>query len=51
MYVCRRCGRMFEDNSVKDVRRWMVANLDADVLPEYDMVWDRTRKWEPPDSR
>jgi hypothetical protein len=45
-----KCRRLFEDRSVKDVSRWMVANLDADVLPDYDMVWDRTRKWEQPRS-
>jgi hypothetical protein len=23
------------------------AHLDAEVWPDYDMVWDRTKKWEP----
>ncbi len=50
IHVCGRCRRRFEDNSVTDVPRWMVANLDAEVLPDYDMVWDRTREWEPPNS-
>jgi hypothetical protein len=48
IHVCGRCRRLFEDNSVTDVPRWIVANLDAGVLPDYDMVWDRTRGWEPP---
>lgn len=48
LHVCGKCWRMFEDNSVTDVPRWMVANLDAQVWPDYDMVWDRKRKWEPP---
>ena len=51
IHVCGKCRRLFEDRSVKDVPRWMVANLDADVLPDYDMVWDRTKKWEPPGER
>lgn len=50
IHVCGRCRRLFEDNSVTDVPSWMVANLDAEVLPDYDTVWDRTRKWEPPHS-
>jgi hypothetical protein len=50
IHVCGNCHRLFEDRSVKDVSRWMVANLDAQVLPDYEMVWDRTRTWEPPRS-
>jgi hypothetical protein len=51
LHACGECRRLFEDDSVKDVAGWMVANLDADVLPAYDMVWDRPRKWEPPGER
>ena len=51
IHTCGRCRRLFGDRSVKDMPRWMVANLDADVLPDYDMVWDRTKKWEPPGER
>ena len=47
-HICRECGRMFEDESVRDVPTWMVMNLDAEVLPDFDMVWDRLKKWEPP---
>jgi hypothetical protein len=50
IHVCGRCRRLFEDRSVKDVPGWMASNLDAEVLPDYDMVWDRTREWEPPRS-
>jgi hypothetical protein len=46
--VCGRCRRLFEDNSVTDVAKWMVTNLDAEVWPDFDMVWDRARPWEPP---
>jgi hypothetical protein len=50
IYTCGKCRRLFEDRSVKGVARWMVANLDAEVWPDYDMVWDRTTAWEPPES-
>jgi hypothetical protein len=50
LHLCGRCRRLFEDRSVNNVPRWMVANLDADVLPDYDMIWDRTKTWEPPES-
>ena len=39
---------MFEDKSVRDVPRWMVANLDAELWPAYDMVWGNQVKWKPP---
>jgi len=44
----RGCRRVFEDGSVKDVPRWMVTHLDAEVLPDYDVVWDRTKQWKSP---
>lgn len=50
IHVCGRCKRVFEDRSVEDVPRWIVANLDAEVLPDYDMVWSQTREWELPHS-
>ena len=50
IHACWRCRRLFEDRSVTDVSRWLVANLDTGVWPDYDMVWDRTREWEPPRS-
>jgi hypothetical protein len=46
--VCPVCRRSFEDRSVGDVGKWIVKNLEAEVWPDYDMVWDRTREWEPP---
>jgi hypothetical protein len=48
VHTCGECRSLFEDRSVNDVPRWIVANLDAEVWPDYDMVWDRTRTWEPP---
>jgi hypothetical protein len=35
LHVCVGCRRLFEDYSIRDMRRWMVANLDADVLPDF----------------
>ncbi len=46
--ICPECRRLFEDRSIKDVEKWIVANLDEEVWPDYEMVWDRTRPWEPP---
>jgi hypothetical protein len=40
-FVCQNCRRVFVDDSVKDVGGWMVANLDADVQPEAEMVWGK----------
>jgi len=48
IHVCGRCRRLFEDRSVTDVPRWMVANLDAEVWPVFDMVWGNLVKWKPP---
>jgi hypothetical protein len=49
VHACGRCRRLFEDRSVKDVSRWMVANLDAEVWPVYDMMWGNTVRWKPPE--
>lgn len=38
--VCGECRRSFRDETV-DVKAWMVANLDVDVLPEFEMVWGK----------
>jgi hypothetical protein len=46
--ICPACRRLFEDRSIGDVERWVVANLDEKVWPDYEMVWHRTREWEPP---
>ena len=49
--MCPLCRRLFEDHSIGDVGKWIVKNLDAEVWPDYDMVWDRTRAWEPPEDQ
>ena len=41
LHVCGACQRSFRDESVKDVRQWIVANLDAEARPDAEMVWDR----------
>jgi len=46
--VCGACCRSFQDDSVKDVRRWVEANLDADFQPDFEIVWDRRVRLEPP---
>jgi hypothetical protein len=44
VHVCRTCRRSFMDDGVKDVGQWIVANLDVDVQPEFEMVWGRRVK-------
>jgi len=46
VHVCGACYRSYRDESVKDVASWIVANLDAEVRPDFEMVWDRRVKWE-----
>lgn len=45
--VCSKCRRSFRDESVRDVAGWMALNLDAEVLPGFEMVWGRRVKVEP----
>lgn len=39
--VCGQCRRSSVDDSVKDVRSWIVANLDVEVRPDFEMVWGK----------
>ena len=48
LHVCNQCRRSFEDASVKDVAEWLVVNLEAEFLPEFEMMWDKKVKWQPP---
>lgn len=41
LHICAACRRSFRDESVKDVHGWMAANLDVEVRPDAEMVWDR----------
>jgi hypothetical protein len=50
IYTCGKCRRLFEDRSVGEVGKWIVNNLEAEVWPNDEMVWDRTSEWEPPRS-
>ena len=45
--VCVPCRRTFVDDSIKDVRAWIVANIDAEAWPTHEMVWGKRLKWEP----
>ena len=44
--VCGICRRSFRDESAKDVGAWIVANLDAEVRPGFEMRWGRRFKWQ-----
>jgi hypothetical protein len=50
IHVCQKCRRSFHDYSIDrfDVQTWMVANLDAEVLPDFMIVWGKPVKWQPP---
>jgi hypothetical protein len=48
IHVCRRCRRSFEDNTVKNVPRWIEANLEVEVWPDFEMIWNSRVKWERP---
>jgi hypothetical protein len=47
VHVCGPCRRSFQDHSVREVSGWMRANLDAEVLPEYVMIWNRRESLRP----
>ena len=44
--VCVPCRRTFVDDSIKDVRAWIVANIDAEVWPTHEMIWGKRVKLE-----
>jgi hypothetical protein len=46
IHVCGACRRSFVDSSVQDVGNWIMANLDAEVLPDFLMMWDRRVRLE-----
>jgi hypothetical protein len=50
IHICRKCRRLFEDNSIDrwKVGQWMVTNLDVEVWPDFDICWGNLSKWEPP---
>ena len=47
VHLCGNCRRSFRDESVKDVGGWMTKNLDAEVRPDFIMMWGQRVKWEP----
>ena len=46
VHVCGACRRSFKDELVNDVANWMVANLDDETRPDYELVWNKWVKWE-----
>jgi hypothetical protein len=44
--VCVPCRRSFVNDSIKNVRAWIVANIDAEVWPTHEMVWGKRLKLE-----
>jgi len=44
IHVCGTCRRSFRDDSIKDVPGWVALNLEAEVWPDCEMVWDRRVK-------
>jgi len=41
VHVCGACRRSFQDDSVQDPDAWIVANLDVEVRPHFDMEQGR----------
>ena len=37
-HVCGTCHRSVRDETV-DLKAWMAVNLDAEVLPAFEMMW------------
>ena len=44
-HVCGKCHRSFRDETV-NAKAWIVANLDAEVWPGFEMVWGKRLKLE-----
>lgn len=47
IHACSQCRRAFEDETAKCVGQWIERNLDAEVRPGFEMVWDRRVRLEP----
>lgn len=46
IHVCGTCCRSFRDDSVTDVAGLLATNLDPEVRPGFEMVWDRrVKRW------
>lgn len=44
--VCGDCDRSFVDEWIGDATAWLQANLDPQVMPKYQMVWNRRMLWD-----
>ena len=42
-HVCGACRRLLRDETM-DMKAWMMASLDVDVLPGYETVWGKRVK-------
>lgn len=40
IHVCCACNRSHSE-AVQDVHRWIIANLEAEFWPQFEMLWDR----------
>ena len=45
VHTCLKCLRLFEE-PVKNMEEWMAMNLDAEVLPDFVMMWNTRVKRE-----
>ncbi len=52
LHACGRCQRRFQDDSIDrfDVERWLLSNLDAEVLPDFILWMGKPVPWKPPPS-
>ena len=44
-HVCGKCRRSYRDET-RDVKAWIVANLDAEVWPGFEMVWGKKEPFQ-----
>jgi hypothetical protein len=47
IHFCPTCRRQFDDHSVRNVDEWLLANLDAEVRPDFIMMRNHRAKWKP----
>ena len=44
--ICGECHRRFRDDSISNVRAWILANLDEAVRPDFELMWGKRVKRE-----
>ena len=50
-HACLGCRRQFEENIPSDLGRWLVAHLDRPLLPDFQVIWGKPVKWQPPSDQ